>query len=306
MIVVGAGVTGLTAAWRLAAGRRRRARARGARPRRRTPAQRDAATSALFEIGGQWIAPDQTALRELVEELGPAHLPAHREGDSLFLDRVRHRAPLHGRPTSRCPADTAAEVERLTKTLDALAGEMDPERPWELADARHLDSVTFSAWLEAQTDDPQAAETVALYVGPAMLTKPAHAFSALQAVLMAASAGSFSNLVDADVILDRRVDGGLAQVPLRAGRAPRRPGAPRAGRRARPRGPTTASRCSVGGEVHTARRLVLALPPTHVRRIRFTPDLPAEHRAAREHTVVRPGHQGAGALRDAVLARRRA
>ena len=45
-----------------------------------------------------------------------------------------------------------------------------------------------------------------------MLTKPAHAFSALQAVLMAASAGSFSHLTDEDFILDKRVVGGMQQV----------------------------------------------------------------------------------------------
>ena len=48
-----------------------------------------------------------------------------------------------------------------------------------------------------------------------MLTKPAHAFSALQALLMAASAGSFTNLVDADFILDKRVVGGMQQVSER-------------------------------------------------------------------------------------------
>src|SRR6478735_5053640 len=47
-----------------------------------------------------------------------------------------------------------------------------------------------------------------------MLTKPAHAFSALQAVLMAASAGSFTNLTDEDFILDKRVVGGMQQVSL--------------------------------------------------------------------------------------------
>jgi putrescine oxidase len=47
-----------------------------------------------------------------------------------------------------------------------------------------------------------------------MLTKPAHAFSALQAVLMAASAGSFTHLTDEDFILDRRVVGGMQQVSL--------------------------------------------------------------------------------------------
>ena len=43
-----------------------------------------------------------------------------------------------------------------------------------------------------------------MFIAGAMLTKPAHAFSALQALLMAASAGSFSNLVDSDFILDER------------------------------------------------------------------------------------------------------
>ena len=47
-----------------------------------------------------------------------------------------------------------------------------------------------------------------------MLTKPTHAFSLLQSLLMAASAGSYSHLVDADFILDKRVVGGLQQVPL--------------------------------------------------------------------------------------------
>ncbi len=45
-----------------------------------------------------------------------------------------------------------------------------------------------------------------------MLTKPSYAFSTLQAVLMASSAGSFSNLVDEDFILDRRVVGGMQSV----------------------------------------------------------------------------------------------
>src|SRR5699024_838747 len=45
-----------------------------------------------------------------------------------------------------------------------------------------------------------------------MLTKPAHTFSALQDILMAASAGSFSNLVDEDFILDKRVVGGMQSV----------------------------------------------------------------------------------------------
>src|SRR5690606_30710625 len=69
------------------------------------------------------------------------------------------------------------------------------------------------AWLRRQTDDDEAVRNLAFATGSAMLTKPTHAFSLLQSLLMAASAGSYSNLVDADFILDKRVVGGLQQVP---------------------------------------------------------------------------------------------
>jgi putrescine oxidase len=39
----------------------------------------------------------------------------------------------------------------------------------------------------------------------------------------------------------------------------------------------------VNGDSHDAACVVLALPPTHVARIRITPELPADHRHARNH-----------------------
>lgn len=80
--------------------------------------------------------------------------------------------------------------------------------------AAEWDSVTWDAWLRAQTDDDEAVLNLAFATGSAMLTKPTHSFSLLQSLHMAASAGSYSNLVDADFILDQRVVGGLQKVPL--------------------------------------------------------------------------------------------
>jgi putrescine oxidase len=282
VIVVGAGVTGLTIAHRLAGEGRDvlvlEARDRvGGRLLTETHVQDDAAD---LEAGGQWVSPDQTALLGLIDELGLQTFPRYRSGDSLYVDRSG--AALRFTDELPVAGPTATAIAQLTELLDGLAAEMDPARPWDHPNAGDLDSISFRAWLEQQCDDAEACDNVALFVGPAMLTKPAHAFSALQAVLMAASAGSFTNLVDADFILDRRVAGGLASVP--------RALAERLGDRVRLGADVDlvewGDDCAVvhvGGGTHAARRVVLAVPPTVVRRIRFAPELPAEHRMAREH-----------------------
>jgi len=277
-VIVGAGVTGLTAALRLTqAGQsvlvlEARDRVGG---RLRTERHGD----NNFEIGGQWVSPDQTALRDLIDELGLETFGRYREGDALYVNAAgeAHRFSGEALPVS---AETNAAIDSLIEKLDELAALMDPDRPWDHPNADDLDTVTFAQWLEAQTDDIEARDNIALYIGPAMLTKPAYSFSALQAVLMAASAGSFSHLVDADYILDRRVSGGLASVPREL--------AARLGDRVRLGADVTGIDWSdqsavvrVGDEAFEARDVVLALPPTHVARVRLNPSLPADHRHAR-------------------------
>ncbi|MGN6724029.1 MAG: flavin monoamine oxidase family protein [Marmoricola sp.] len=279
-IVIGAGVTGLTAAWRLTQSGQNvlvlEARDRvGGRLRTETH------NGVGFEIGGQWISPDQTALIDMAAELGLETYSRFREGDSLYVGRdgVAHRFTGEALPIDEA---TNAEIDRIIAILDELAADMDPDRPWEHPQADELDRVTVAQWLEAQTDNVEARDNIALYIGPAMLTKPVWSFSALSAVLMCASAGSFTHLVDADFILDKRVVGGLASVP--AALAEKLAGKVRLDADVTHlhqdnRGVVV----QVGGEEIRAERAILALPPTHVRRIRITPELPWEHRSAREH-----------------------
>lgn len=283
-VVVGAGATGLTCAWRLAeAGQdvlvlEARDRVGG---RLRTQAH----NGSDFEIGGQWVSPDQEALIALLGELGLETYSRFREGESLYVDAAGVARRFTG---EELPVDeqTAKEIDRIIGVIDALAEQMDPDFPWAHPQASELDAVSFAQWLDAQTTDVEARDNIALYLGPAMLTKPTHSFSALTAVLMSASAGSFTHLVDADFILDKRVVGGLASVPAAL--------AERLGERVRlsadvthvawdEQDPAAGATVTVDGEQIGARNVVLALPPTHVRRIRISPDLPAEHRHAREH-----------------------
>ena len=73
-IVIGAGVTGLTAAWRLTQSGQSvlvlEARDRvGGRLRTETH------NGVGFEIGGQWVSPDQSALIDMATELGAEGKP---------------------------------------------------------------------------------------------------------------------------------------------------------------------------------------------------------------------------------------
>ncbi|WP_290513474.1 NAD(P)/FAD-dependent oxidoreductase [Aeromicrobium sp.] len=280
VVVVGAGVTGLTAAWRLQqAGRR--VVVLEARDRVGGRLWTDTVDGVLLELGGQWVSPDQDALLAMLDELGLDTFTRHRDGDSVYVTSGGNRRRFQGEAFPVGP-DTAKEMERLTVILDDLSGAMDPLRPWELENADDLDRMTFAAWLEAQTDDQEARDNIGLFIGPAMLTKPTHAFSALQAVQMAASAGGFSHLVDSEFILDRRVVGGLQLVPLGL--------AERLGDVVRTGSPVTSidwtdsgAQVTTPGATYTATDVVLAVPPTLVSRIAFTPELPGLHQQMRQH-----------------------
>src|SRR5699024_1969206 len=141
-----------------------------------------------------------------------------------------------------------------------------------------------------------------------MLTKTAHTFSALQAILMAASAGSFSILVDEDFILDKRVVGGMQSVSLKLAEylgddafldspVPQLNWAAAA--------PTTGAELNnIGADVRNgvandgaagevtayadkvvvkAKNAVLAVPPNLYNRIQYVPALPREQMVAHQH-----------------------
>lgn len=212
VVIVGAGAAGLTAANEL--------RKAGlsvavleARDRVGGRLWTDVIDGAMLELGGQWVSPDQDALQQTIEELGLETFSRYRDGDSVYVgpDGVVHRFTGEMFPVSPQTEQVIAEV---TERLDAMVAEIDPDRPWEHPNAADWDTITWDAWLHEQTDDDEAIRNLAFATGSAMLTKPTHAFSLLQSLLMAASAGSYSNLVDADFILDKRVVGGLQQVPL--------------------------------------------------------------------------------------------
>jgi putrescine oxidase len=210
VVVVGAGPAGLMAARTLAAAGKSVA-VLEARDRVGGRTWSKTVDGAFLEVGGQWVSPDQTELLALVDELGLETFQRYREGASVYISPDGTRRTYTGTVFPAGEA-TVAETERLIGLLDGLVEQIGAAEPWAHPLARELDTVSFHHWLRARSADEDACTNIGIFVAGGMLTKPAHAFSALQAVLMAASAGSFSNLVDEDFILDRRVVGGMQSV----------------------------------------------------------------------------------------------
>lgn len=280
VVIIGAGVTGLTAATDLVrAGHS--VVVLEARDRVGGRLWTDLIDGQMYEIGGQWVSPDQTALLATLDELGLETYERYREGESVYVGRDGAAKRFTGDIFPASPV-TESEIERLIVVLDELTAEIDPDAPWSHPRARELDSVSFKSWLVEQSDDAEARDNIALFIADAMLTKPAHAFSTLQALLMAASAGSFSNLVDADFILDRRVVGGLQSVPLALAES--------LGDRVHLDSPVRTLEWSESGVTAvtdtlrvSARRALVAVPPNLYGRISYEPPLPRRRHQLHQH-----------------------
>ncbi len=285
VVVVGAGPSGLTAARELKKAGLSVA-VLEARDRVGGRTWTETVDGAVLEIGGQWVSPDQTVLLDLLSELGLKTYSRYREGDSVYIGADGGAVRYTGDSFPVDPA-TAVEMDKLIVLLDGLAAEVGATEPWAHAKARELDTISFHHWLRANSDNEEACNNIGLFIAGGMLTKPAHAFSALQAVLMAASAGSFTHLTDEDFILDKRVVGGMQQVSLLQ--------AQEMGDDVVLNSPVrtinwecdadSSRRVSVVSDRATvqARFVIMAVPPNLYSRVSFNPPLPRRQHQMHQH-----------------------
>jgi monoamine oxidase len=146
VVVVGAGMSGLTAARGLAdAGKRvvvLEARDRvGGRTLSKT-----LSNGVIVDLGGQWVAPTQHRVLKLASELGLRTFKTFDTGASLTLrDRVVTR---YDGVLPRIDAKAAADIKQGMEKIGALAASIPLDAPWTHPEAAELDQLTYASWIE--------------------------------------------------------------------------------------------------------------------------------------------------------------
>ncbi|MEV6320775.1 FAD-dependent oxidoreductase [Nocardia sp. NPDC051787] len=143
VLVIGAGLAGLTAA--------RALRANGldvhvleARDRvgGRT-VNHDLGDGRIVEAGGQFVGPTQDHVLKLAAALGVDTFPAYDSGASTYVKNGKARRFGNGVP----PDPTALpDVGRLMARLDRIAHTIPLAQPWNAPNARALDAETLATW----------------------------------------------------------------------------------------------------------------------------------------------------------------
>jgi monoamine oxidase len=254
VLVVGAGLSGLTAAYRLD-----RAGVDvvvlEARDRVGGRAWRLPLGDAFFDAGCEALDHEHAALRTLADEV---RVPTWEA------------PPWSSEPPEDLEGADAELFDEFEAEVDGLADRVDPDHPEDLDGAAALDDQSLAGWLEDRRASPRVLDAVENWIAVASSTVPTREMSLLAyAVKLAAGA--------APTGLTLRFQGGpsaLAECLLGAldGRVER--GRAVAGLEEKGRAVTVRLR---DGSMNRAERVVVALPLTMQRELRFDPPWP-EHR----------------------------
>jgi monoamine oxidase len=271
VVVIGAGLAGLTAARVLRASGRNvavlEARERvGGRVLNHTF---DDGTTV--EVGGQWIGPGQLRVNKYVAELGLDTFATYNEGDHV-LDLHGRRNRFQG-AVPPLPKIALLDLGRSQTRLEQLAEQVPVDAPWAAPRAARWDSETFASWIRRNAYTASARFFWEVYSEAVFAAEPQD-FSLLHALFLTHSGGGVSALTGVrDAAQQDRIVGGSALLaehmadelgPAVVTNCPVR----RIGQRA--------DRVVVAGDrtLVTARYAIVAIPPTLASRITYTPALP--------------------------------
>jgi monoamine oxidase len=198
VIVVGAGLAGLTAARQIRAGGKSVVvmEAQG-RVGGRTLSE-DIGGGEIADLGGTFIGPTQDHIAAIVKELGIPTFPTYNTGNNVFLrsdgrrEEFASNTPVFG--TAPSDPEVAPDIIAAVAQLDSMASEIDVKKPWAHPNAALWDSQTLDSWVRANSSGDKEFISLLSAACEPIFGAEAREISLLYVLFYIASSGNEQNV----------------------------------------------------------------------------------------------------------------
>ena len=235
----------------------------------------------MVESGGEFIGPTQDRIAALASDMGVTTFPTYNE-DNLLYYRHGLRLPYSTGPFGAVPPDPegVAEAAAAIQLINSMAAEVPVDAPWKAPNAAEWDGKTWETWLRENLKTEGGRLLLEIATTSVFSFEPRD-LSMLFVLFYVAAAGNEQNPGNIDRLTNTaggaqelRFNGGSQRIPAELAR--------RLGKRVRLKAPVRrivqrkgSVEVQADGVTATGQRVVVAIPPHLAGRIDYSPKLPA-------------------------------